>query len=467
MPKPEAQSPSLRQIPKVHTLLEMPEALALAEQFGRETVAEAIREEIDGLRRRLLANDRTAEPPTRDSLLQGTERRLAEGKLARLQPVINGTGIILHTNMGRAPLADEAIRAIQEVAGGYSNLELDLASGRRGERGGETEALLQKLTGAEAALVVNNNAAGVLLALTTLAQGAQVIISRGELVEIGGAFRVPDVIAQSGATLVEVGTTNKTRLSDYSRAITEETRILLKVHPSNYRIVGFTSEVGVKDLEGLAREHGLILMQDLGSGALVDLARWGLPHEPTVQETLSAGADVVTVSGDKLLGGPQCGIVLGKAEYIRRMGQHPLFRALRPGKIVLGALEATLRLYLDDSRLMQAVPTLRMLSQGASELARRAQRLSSRLAKIDGLSAVVTDGEGFAGGGALPEMSLPTKQVRITKEGWSAGQIADALRRARRAIVGMIADGVFILDVRTIQDREVAEIALAFARLSP
>lgn len=469
MPKvdTEPHRTALSLIPKVHALLEMRESLLLADRYGRRAVTDAIRAELDGLRKAILANGHGGAIPTAQDLLSGVGRRLAEQGLSRLTRVINATGILLHTNMGRAPLAEEAVNAVVDVARGYSNLEIDLLTGKRGARGGDTEELLKKLTGAEAVLVVNNNAAGVLLALTTIAKGAKVLISRGELVEIGGSFRVPDVIAQSGAELVEVGTTNKTHLADYARAISGETRVILKVHPSNYRIVGFTSDVGVRELSGLAAEHELILMNDLGSGALVDLSRWGLPHEPTVGEALAAGADIVTVSGDKLLGGPQCGLILGKTELIRRMGANPLFRALRAGKMALSALAATLLLYLDEDHLAEKLPVLAMLAQSQESLLLRARRLRARLARIEGITAAIEDGEGFAGGGSLPEAVLPTKRVKVRVEGVSPDQAAGRLRRGSPPIVGMVADDSFVLDMRTVRDWEVAEIAAALARLSP
>lgn len=467
LPLSAERSPALRAIPKVHALLETGEARSLLSVYGRAAVVEAIRAELSDLRQRLLVrNGHPIDTPSSEAVLAAVARRLAEQNLARLTRVINATGIVLHTNMGRAPLADRAAAAVAQIAAGYSNLELDLATGERGRRGGEIEGLLTKLTGAESALVVNNNAAGVLLALDTVARGHEVVISRGELVEIGGAFRVPDVIRASGAEMVEVGTTNKTRLSDYARGISPETRVLLKVHPSNYRMVGFVGETTVRELAGLAAEHALIVMQDLGSGALVDLTRWGLPHEPTVQDALRAGADIVTISGDKLLGGPQCGIIVGKAEYVRPMATNPLFRALRAGKMALGALEATLRLYLDEPRLVAELPVLQMLTEPLQNLERRARRLRARLAKIPDLSATVARGEGFAGGGSLPEASLPTWRVAVHREGMSPDKLAEQLRRGRPPIIGMVAEGSLVIDVRTIAEAEVSEIAAAFAALA-
>lgn len=416
-----------------------------------------MRAEIDARRQQILAGEMPA--VTEDAVLEAVAARLKAKDLKRLRRVVNATGIVIHTNLGRAPMAEAAVRAVTEAARGYTNLEMDLHTGKRGGRGGQIGELLQTLTGAEAVLVVNNNAAAVLLALGTLASGGDVVISRGELVEIGGGFRVPDVITQSGARLVEVGTTNKTRLADYARAVTADTKVLLKVHPSNYKLVGFVEETPVSELAGLASERGLVLMNDLGSGALVDLTQYGLPLEPTVPETLAAGADVVTVSGDKLLGGPQCGLILGRRELIERLGANPLYRALRADKLTLAALEATLRLYLDPARLTETVPILGMLAANKDALARRARRLRTMLAKIDGVETRLADGDGFTGGGALPTVPLPTKRVLVRAAGMSAEALAAALRRADPPVIAVIDDDWLAFDVRTVQGGEFRLIA--------
>ena len=463
MPTTDNNHAHLRHLPKVHALLESEHAQALIAKMPRQVVLDAVRAEIDALRRRVLAGK--AEPPFSNAeLLAAAERRLRDSDLRRLQRVVNATGIVIHTNMGRAPMADAAVQAVLAVAG-YSNLELDLVTGKRGGRGGQIEELLQTLTGAEAALVVNNNAAAVLLALSTVAAGGEVVISRGELVEIGGGFRVPDVITQCGGRLVEVGTTNKTRLSDYAQAISSETKVLLKVHQSNYKIVGFTSETSVSELTGLGRERGLLVMNDLGSGAFVDVTRFGLPQEPTVQETIKAGADVVMVSGDKLLGGPQCGILLGKAEPIGRMAVSPLFRALRADKMTLAALEATLRLYLDEEKLVASVPVLAMLAASKEALTKRARRLRNALAKIDGLETRLADGSGYTGGGALPTVPLPSKIVQVRSGCRSVEQLAEGLRRADPPVMGVLSDGWLALDVRTVRDDEFRLIVSAFRQM--
>ena len=463
MPNADNNQSHLRYLPKVQTLLESKHAQELMAQTPRSAVLDAVRAELNCLRGRVLAGK--AEPPFHEAdILAAVAKRLRDNDLRRLQRVVNATGIVIHTNMGRAPMADAAVEAVRAVAGSYSNLELDLDTGKRGGRGGQVEELLQTLTGAEAALVVNNNAAAVLLALSTVAAGGEVVISRGELVEIGGGFRVPDVIVQCGGRLVEVGTTNKTRLSDYANAITPDTKVLLKVHASNYKIIGFTSETSVAELAGLGKERGLMVMNDLGSGALVDVTRFGLPSEPTAGETLRAGADVVMVSGDKLLGGPQCGILLGKSEPIGRMAAHPLFRALRADKMTLAALEATLRLYLDEAHLAETVPVLGMLAQTKDALTRRARRLRNALSKLPGVTASLADGDGYTGGGALPAVPLPSKWVQVCAAGMTADALAAALRRADPPVMGMVTDDVLTLDVRTVRDHELVLIVQAVKR---
>ena len=460
MPTADNNQANLRCLPKVHALLEAEAARALLADLPRPIVVGEVRAELDALRRKVLAGE--AVPPFDEAgIFAAIKERLAANDLRRLQRVINATGIVIHTNMGRAPMAAAAVEAVTSAARNYSNLELDLATGKRGGRGGQIGELLKRLTGAEAALVVNNNAAAVLLALTVVASGGEVIISRGELVEIGGGFRVPDVITQSGARLVEVGTTNKTRIGDYAKAVTAETKVLLKVHASNYRIIGFTQEASLPELVALGRETGLLVMNDLGSGALVDVTHFGLPYEPTVAETIKAGVDVAMVSGDKLLGGPQCGIILGKAAPIARMASHPLFRALRADKLTLAALEATLRLYEDAEHLTETVPVLHMLSRSKEELTRRARRLRNALAKLPGLETRLADGAGYTGGGALPTVPLPTKLVQVRSEAMSVEELASALRRHDPPVMGMLADDWLALDVRTVREDEMQEVVHA------
>jgi len=359
----------------------------------------------------------------------------------KLRRVINATGVIVHTNLGRAPLADEALARVHAAAQGYSNLEYDLARGARGSRQDHVAALLRRLTGAEAALVVNNNAAAVMLALAALAEGRDVLVSRGELLEIGDGFRIPDVLARSGARLRELGTTNRTRAVDYERAITDETALLLRVHQSNFRVVGFTEQPRVEELAALARRHGLPLVDDLGSGALVDVG-----DEPTAREALAAGADLVCFSGDKLLGGPQAGIVVGRADLVERLRRHPLQRALRADKLTLAALEGTLALYLDAP---ERIPVLRMLRQETASVRARAERLAELV------GGEVEETVARAGGGALPLAELPSYACAVEEE------LAEKLRSARPPVVSIVRDGRTLLDCRTLTDGEVDEVAAA------
>ena len=360
--------------------------------------------------------------------------------------------MVIHTNLGRSPLAESALAQIREVGAHYSTLEYDLAQGERGSRHDHLEGLLQEITGAEAALVVNNNAAAVMLALRALAQGKEVIISRGQLVEIGGSFRLPAIMAESGAFMREVGTTNKTHLKDYEQAITLETAMLLKVHPSNFRITGFTSEVALPELVALGRRYNLLVVEDLGSGCLVDLSRYGIEREPTVQETLKGGADLVLFSGDKLLGGPQAGVALGSREVVARLRSHPLTRALRPDKLTLAGLEATLRLYLDEPQAMAAIPTLRMLSRPLTELDRQAKALARSLKRALGpqVQLKVVASIGRVGGGALPQVSLPSRALALYAPPLTAQQLEARLRQAQPPVIARIEQDTLLLDMRTL-----------------
>lgn len=452
----------LRQLPSVDALLRTESARALIERFSRVAVADGVRQQLQQVRQQLLAGSKNPPPFSHGSFFDEIARQLQVQWQNNLRRVINATGIVIHTNLGRAPLAAVALEAIKEVALGYSNLEFDVNSGQRGSRYAHVEQLTTQLTGAQAMLVVNNNAGAILLALSTLAKGAEVVISRGELVEIGGSFRIPDVIAQSGARLLEVGTTNKTRLADYEAAITPQTRVILKVHPSNYRITGFTSAVAATELVALARQHHILVVEDLGSGALVDLSRFGLPFEPLVTDSLAAGVDLVTFSGDKLLGGPQAGILLGQRGSIDSMKKNPLLRALRIDKLSLAALEATLRLYLNPERLSQSLPVLKTLAQDEEHLSEKAARLQRSLSEIAGLEVLIEAGVGYAGGGSLPGLTLPTKLVLTRPKSVSVTQLAQHLRRRRLPIVGRIADDRFIMDVRTIAEDDISEIETAF-----
>jgi L-seryl-tRNA(Ser) seleniumtransferase len=373
------------------------------------------------------------------------ERLAAELEATRrpaLRRTLNATGVVVHTNLGRAPLADAALERIREVGRGYSNLEYDLTTGTRGSRQDHVAALLRRLTGAEAALVVNNNAAALLLALAALAEGREVVVSRGELIEIGDGFRIPDVLERSGARLVEVGTTNRTRATDYERAIGPDTALLLRVHQSNFRLVGFTELPTVEELAGVAGRHGLPLVDDLGSGVLVEL-----PEEPSARQSLEAGADLVCFSGDKLLGGPQAGIVVGRAELVERLRRHPLQRALRADKLTLAALEGTLGLYLEPERALQEVPVLRMLFEPLDAVRARAERLAGLV------EGTVEETVGRVGGGALPLAELPSFACAIEEE------LAAALRAGDPPVIGIVRDGRLLLDCRTVSDTEVDEVA--------
>jgi L-seryl-tRNA(Ser) seleniumtransferase len=401
--------------------------------------------------------------PERAALLEAAVARVATAAAAdapALGPVVNATGVVLHTNLGRAILAESAIEALEEAARSPVNLEYDLAGGERGDRDTLIEDDLRALTGAEAATVVNNNAAAILLALNTLAEGREVIVSRGELIEIGGSFRMPDVMARSGVRLREVGTTNRTHPRDYADAIGADTALLLKVHPSNYRIVGFTSEVSLEELVAIGRERGVEVVEDLGAGALVDLSEYGLPREPVVAARIAAGAGLITFSGDKLLGGPQAGLIAGRRDLVERIRRNPLKRALRCDKLTLAALGATLRLYLRSGDLASDLPTLRLLRRTTGELKIVAERaraiIAERLGAEFQVEAIASSSE--VGSGALPAEALASVAVRVTHPRKSASAIAAMFRRAR--IIGRITDRAFLLDMRTIEDPAVFAVEL-------
>ncbi|MFH7319746.1 L-seryl-tRNA(Sec) selenium transferase [Desulfurivibrio sp. D14AmB] len=448
----------LRAIPKVDEVL----AWLAGEKAPLLLVKGEVRRLLEEFRGRILAGE-VVEPGEleRESLLPLLRERIGRRLRNNFRPVINATGVVVHTNLGRSLLPAGAMAQLTAVAGSYSNLEFDLTTGKRGSRYSLVEELLCELTGAEAALVVNNNAAAVLLVLETLAAGREVIVSRGQLVEIGGSFRIPDVMARSGARLVEVGATNRTHLRDYQQAIGEQTALLLKVHTSNYRQIGFTSEVGAEELVALAADHGLPVMEDLGSGSLVDLSRFGLAKEPTVQEVLRAGVDVVTFSGDKLLGGPQAGLILGKREIVDRVKKNPLNRALRIDKFTLAALESVLRLYYDEERARVEIPTLRMLTTPTPEIRRRAQRLRRLLGQeaVEYYRIELLAIDSRVGGGALPEMALPSWAVALNPRTISLSRLERALRAATPPVIGRIENERFLLDLRTVADQELTALA--------
>ena len=442
---------ALRALPSVDRLLTSVEGAALVDTHGRAAVTDALRAALDAARQAVQAG---APAPDAASLCASAAARLDADSVTALRPVLNLTGTVLHTNLGRALLAEVAIAAATEAMRHPAALEFDLATGRRGERDDHVAPLLCELTGAEAATVVNNNAAAVLLALNTLAEGREAIVSRGELVEIGGAFRIPDIMARAGARMVEVGTTNRTHPHDYARAVTPDTALMMKVHPSNYRIEGFTRSVGADELAGIAARAGVPLLNDLGSGTLVDLARWGLPPEPTVRQAVAEGADLVTFSGDKLLGGPQAGFVVGRADLIARINRNPLKRALRLDKIRLAAVEATLRLYRDPDRLAERLPTLRMLARPASDIAAQAARLLVPVqAMLPDHRVAVIDCASQIGSGALPVETLGSAGLAISgATGDAPDRLADRLRALRTPVIGRIRDGALILDLRCLAD---------------
>jgi L-seryl-tRNA(Ser) seleniumtransferase len=461
----------LRQLPSVNEL-----AQACQAGNGRgnplpKLLLEAARTVLERKRRQVLVATTEAELSAidlRDEALQAeVSIWLTQARRPRFRRVINATGVILHTNLGRALLSQAAVENVALLASHYSNLEYDLERGQRGDRYVAVVSLLQRLTGAEEALVVNNNAAAVLLALQALAAGREVVVSRGELIEIGGSFRIPDIMRSSGALLHEVGTTNKTHLTDYRAAINEHTALLLKVHTSNYRIVGFTESVSREALVQLGKAFQLPVMEDLGSGNLVDLAAYGLEQEPTVSQVVGDGVDVVTFSGDKLLGGPQAGILVGKKRYLEMLKQHPLNRALRIDKMTLAALEATLRHYLDPNAAIRAIPTLRMITAPVQEINRRARRLLQQLTRVvsaDWVLNVQAD-VSEVGAGALPLTKIPTRVLSVRSARLSATAIEHSFRRQDPSVLGRIQQNTFLLDMRMVQDHELLEVVQAFRRV--
>ncbi len=483
----------LRSIPSVNELLESPEISKLTGSYPRQLVVDAIRAVLEDIRQSLTNKKGISRfdinqksPPCEGGEIGGV-KKIVEAQAIDLSPqrlyhlvqqslqqkfcgiehAINATGIILHTGLGRAPLADEAAKQIQNILKGFCTLEIEKFAGRRGIRYHHIERLISMITGAEAALVVNNNAAAVLLALDTLARGKEVVISRSQLVEIGGSFRMPDVMSKGGAILVEVGTTNKTYLDDYRNAITERTGLILKVHQSNFKIVGFTETVDLKDLVSLGQTRNIPVMYDLGSGALINLERFGLPYEPTVQESIKAAVDIVTFSTDKLMGGPQGGIIVGKKKWVDLLKRNPLARALRVGKLTIAALEATLRLYLEEDLAIKKVPVLKMMLTPLEAIEERCKRL------IDGLTAEtksfmnISIVEGFSemGGGSLPGEGIPTKLISLHSEKINAGELAVRLRGNTPPIFARIEQDRVLLDMRTVYDTEIEAIATALEKI--
>ncbi len=443
----------------------------LLKVYPRNVVVEAVRKALGRVREEILHHEELSEPGDSrfsfEALYPLFQEEIQLQIKPRLRRVINATGVVIHTNLGRAPLHDSAIQHLIEVSKTYSNLEYDLDRGERGSRYAHVEKILCRLSGAESALVVNNNAGAVLLVLNALAEGKEVIVSRGELVEIGGAFRIPDVMKRSGALLKEVGTTNRTHFDDYQKAIGPNTALLLKVHTSNFRVMGFASEVSLQELVQLGKQYRLPVVDDLGSGCLIDLTRYQLEKEPTVQETIETGVDAVTFSGDKLLGGPQAGIILGKKPFLDVFKANPLTRALRIDKLTLAALESTLLLYYDEKKAMEEIPTLRMLSLDTGKLKRRGKRLLKKLAAIGNkrTTFVLKEHVSQVGGGALPLQELPTVVIAIKPPDLSLNRLEENLRKGDPPIISRISREELLLDMRTIFDEDIPLLAQAIERI--
>ncbi len=470
--EPEDRQRYLQSLPAVDELLRHPQIQAYLKFHSKALIVDSVRRVLEKKRQAIFSESSKAEifsfPMNQDQWLSAIEEEMARALRPSLRPAINATGVVLHTNLGRAPLAAEALENIVEIASGYSNLEFDLTSGERGSRYEHVEEILCRISGAQSAMVVNNNAGAVLLALNSLAEGKEVIISRGQLVEIGGAFRIPEVMQKSGARMVEVGTTNRTHLEDYEEAINEKTALLLKVHSSNFRILGFSSEVSLKDLVALGQSRGLPVMEDLGSGCLLDLAEYGLEPEPTVQKAIATGVDLVSFSGDKLLGGPQGGILLGRKRFLDPLKKNPLNRALRIDKLTLAGMESTLRIYLDKEHAETWIPVLRMLTCPLQELERRGKKLQKQL--IHDLSSLcqisLREENSQVGGGALPLQVLPTRVIALRPLIFSAAKLEEKLRKSDPPVITRIKEGEVLLDLRTVMQEEetllLRELAKAF-----
>ena len=459
----------LRQLPGIENLLNTQEMLDLQATYARPLVTEALRAVVADVRSDILSGDHT-QLPEHSEYAERTLQKIVEKIGTRMRPVVNATGTVTHTNLGRSLLSTAACEAIQQAAQNYVNLEYDITTGKRGHRDRITEPLLQQLTGCEASTVVNNNAAAVLIALQTIARGKEVIVSRGELIEIGGAFRIPDVMAASGAILREVGTTNRTHLRDYAEAINENTGLLLKVHPSNYKILGFTSTPSMEELTELGTQRGIPTMEDLGSGALIDMTAYGLPHEPLVGERIASGVDIVTFSGDKLLGGPQAGIIVGKAEWIEKMRKNPMMRALRVDKLIIAGLSATLQRYLIGGPVAEQFPMLNRYTRAIETLHTVAAELKVQLQNLFGekVDIQVSETYGQIGSGALPVETLPSVALVLETSDISAEILAAYFRSAAVPIIGRIKNDLFWLDLRTVYEREqtwIVEAATEVAKM--
>ena len=462
----ENQQKMLRTLPGVDHVLERAGTVPFFENIPKTIMVNSIRNTLEILRDSILKKNRniSEESLSEDRIIKLVKVAVKDTMALNLKYLVNATGVVVHTNLGRSLLPGEVVENIAAIAGRYSNLEYDIGGGRRGSRYSIIEDIICEISGAQAALAVNNNAGAVLLCLDTIARNREVIVSRGELVEIGGSFRIPDVMAKSSSILKEVGTTNRTHMKDYENAIADNTALLLKVHRSNYSVIGFTAEVSLKELVELGNRQDRPVMEDLGSGTFIDFSKYGLVKEATVQESVAAGADVVTFSGDKLLGGPQAGIIVGKTHIIEAIKKNPLARALRIDKLTLAALEATISLYRDEAKAVRRIPTLRMLTMGINEIEQKASKLMENLKKIDPsrLQINLIELSSKAGGGALPLLSLPSKCLRIKIDGLSANTIEINMRKNSPPIIGRIQDDAFIIDPRTLQDDDLPIIESAF-----
>jgi L-seryl-tRNA(Ser) seleniumtransferase len=442
---------ALRTLPSVNEVLDVPSLKGLTGRYAHEQIATMVRLELTDTRQRVLAGEASDGAIVADAIANRVIERLGRDLQPKLRPVINATGIVLHTNLGRAPIAEEAAQAAYEAARGYLNLEMDLETGTRSSRQSAIREWVSRLTGAESATAVNNNAAATVIVLRALCQGKEVVISRGQLVEIGGSFRIPEIMAVSGAVLREVGATNITRLRDYEQALGPGTGALLRVHCSNYRISGHTEAVSLEELVELGKEHDLPVIDDIGSGAILDFARFGFRDEPVARQSIAAGAAVVLFSGDKLLGGPQAGIIAGRKDFIQRIEKDPLMRAFRLDKMTLAALEATLRLYLNEERALATVPVLDMLAKPQATLRQRADALAERLSRVPGVAAVrVSEDVAFVGGGSLPDQTMKTCVLQVQASAVSDAELAYRLRTGDPAVVGRVKNEQLLLDVRTI-----------------
>ena len=466
----DSKNVMFRQIPSVDELLVTSGIKSMLSTIPRALVLRAIRQILDELREEIRKAHIGDEMPDvgLSTVVDQITRRVSILSQPSLRQVINATGVIVHTNLGRSPVPKRVITAFNSLAGCYSNLEYDLNIGKRGSRYVHVQDILRELTGAEDALVVNNNAAAVLIALDTIAKGKEVVISRGQLVEIGGSFRMPDVMRKSGAKMFEVGTTNKTTIRDYEAAIVSDTALFLKVHMSNFQIVGFAQEVSLEELVGLGRKYSIPVMEDLGSGCLIDLSRYGLKKEPTVQDSVEKGADIITFSGDKMLGGPQCGIILGKKDIISKIKANQLNRALRVDKLTLIALQETLSMYRDEEKAIRQIPTLRMICQSYPSVCRKAERLRGLIGKIDTSNFVISLSDGFSqvGGGALPLEEIKSRLLCLSPCTLSASHIVGFLRSYDPPVVVRLEKNNVLLDLRTIQEKEMKIVAAAIQKMS-